>query len=123
VERTWKPVVAGVLSLVAGAFFLLGGIAVITTLGTPTAMAVTRYYLYSVGSSAAITPSDITTVIGVAAAVLIVPGVVSALGGVYSLKRSLWGLALAGAIFALFYLPPLGIPAIIFTALARKEFA
>ena len=122
-ERTLKPVVAGVLNIVAGAFFLLGGIAVVTTLGTPTAMAITRYYMYSVGSSATITPSDITTVISVTAAVLIVPGIVSVLGGIYSLKRSLWGLALAGGVFALFYLSPLGIPAIIFTALARKEFA
>jgi len=122
-ERTWMPKAAGVLNLVAGAFFLLGGIIVVTTLGTPMAMAVTRYYMYSIGSSATITPSDITTVISILAAVLIIPGIVSVSGGIYALKRSLWGLALAGGIFALFYLPPLGIPAIIWTVLSRKEFA
>jgi len=50
-------------------------------------------------------------------------GIISLLGGIYALKRNLWGLALAGSIFAFFYLPPLGMPAIVLTALSKKEFA
>lgn len=122
-ERTWKPTTAGIINIISGAFVLVGGIATAAALGTPVAEAVAGYVMYSVGSSATLTPSVVTMVIGILAAVLIVIGIVSLLGGLYALRRSVWGLALAGAIFTLFYLPPLGIPAIIFTALSKKEFA
>ena len=121
-ERTWMPIAAGILNIIAGAFFLLGGIAVATTLGTPMAEAVAGYVTYSLGSGVTLTLSVVTIVISILATVLIIPGIVSLLGGIYALKRSLWGLALAGAIFTSFYLPPSGIPAIIFIALSKKEF-
>ena len=120
-ERTWRPTTAGILNIISGAFFLIGGIAVATS-GTMIATGVARYYLYSIGSSAAVTPSVVTGVIAVMATVLIVLGIVSLLGGVCALRRSVWGLALAGAIFTFFSLPPLAIPAITFLALSEKEF-
>ncbi|MFC2018980.1 hypothetical protein ACFLU4_03380 [Chloroflexota bacterium] len=48
-------------------------------------------------------------------------GVVAIIGGVYAIKRRLWGFALAGAICSLvaFFL---GIPAIILIALSKAEF-
>ena len=116
------PKTAGVLNIISGTFFLIGGIAVATALGTPMAEAVADYVMYSLGSASTLTPSVITIVLGILAAVLIIPGTVSLSGGIYALKRSLWGLAIAGAIFAFFYLPPLGIPAIIFIALSKGEF-
>ena len=122
-ERTWKPTTAGILNIISGAFFLIAGISVISLLGTPMAEAVAGYSLYSIGSDAVVTSSIVISVISITATLLIVPGIVSVLGGIYALKRSLWGLPLAGAILTLFYLPPLGIPAIIFTALSKKEFA
>ena len=54
---------------------------------------------------------------------LIVIGVVAIVGGVYALRRRIWGLALAGSICAL--MGPwaiLGILAIIFVALGKSEF-
>ena len=123
-ERTWKPVVAGVLNLVAGAFVLIGGITVLGLLGQPTmAIPWANYAMYSLGLEGTPSTSFVTKFIVALGVALVVPGVVSILGGIYSLRRNLWGLALAGAIFSLFYLPPLGIPAIIFTALSREEFA
>ena len=119
-ERTWMPKAAGVLNLVAGVFFLIGGIALAGLPGTPMAEAVAGYVEYSLGSG--VTPSLVTMVISILSAWLIILGIISALGGVYALKRSLWGLALAGSIATLIYFTPLGIPAIIFTALAKKEF-
>jgi len=121
-ERTWMPRTAGILNIVSGAFVLIGGITTATILGTPMAISVSRYYMYSVGSSDGITPSVITMVISILAAVLIIAGIVSLLGGIYALKRRIWGLALAGSIFTFFPLPPLGIPAIIFTALSKNKF-
>jgi len=78
--------------------------------------------MYSMGLSGTPSASFVTTFIITLATVLIVPGIVSLLGGIYALKRSLWGLSLAGPVLAFFYLPPLGIPAIVFTALSKKEF-
>jgi len=120
-KRTWMPKAAGILNIISGTFFLIGGI-VIATLSEPVAIAVTRYYLYSIGSSITPTPSVVTAFITIVAAVLVISGITSLLGGIYALKRSIWGLPLAGAIFTLFYLPPLGIPAIIFITLSKNEF-
>lgn len=120
--RTWKPVATAILSIISGSFLLIGGIATAASPGTPIATAVTEYYMYSIGSGAPVTQSAIATVISIIAVSLIVHGIVCLLGGICALRRSVWGLALAGAIFAFFYLLPLGMPAIIFTALAKKEF-
>jgi len=122
-ERTWKPTTAGILNIISGTSFLIGGIATATTPGTTMAIAVTRYYMYSVGSSATITPSVVIMVIVILTTVLIVAGILSTLGGIYALKRHVWGLALAGAISTFLCLIPLGIPVIIFTVLSKKEFA
>jgi hypothetical protein len=103
-EQTWKPTTAGILSIIAGALQVIigmglaiaGGIAGIFT-GIPW--------------------------FGVAGIPLTVIGVVAIVGGAYALKRRVWGLALAGAICALF--GPwgiLGILAIIFVALGKAEF-
>jgi len=75
------------------------------------------------GLSGTPSASFVTTFIVTLAAVLIVPGIVSLLGGIYALKRSVWGLALAGSISTFLSSTPLGIPAIVFTALSKKEFA
>jgi len=122
-ERTWKPTTAGILNIISGAFFLIGGITILSLLGQPTmATPWASYAMYSMELSGTPSASFVTTFIVMLAAVLVIPGVVSLLGGVYALKRSLWGLALAFTIFTLFYLPPLGIPAIVFTAISKKEF-
>ena len=55
---------------------------------------------------------------------LLVLGIVAIIGGIFSIRRNVWGLALAGAICVLF--PPhvavMGILAIIFVALSKGEF-
>jgi len=122
-EGTWKPAAAGILNIISGAFFLIAGITIIGLLDTPMATAVARYYMYSVDSSGAVTSSVVIPIISVTAALLIVPSIVSLLGGICAIRKRVWGLALAGAIFTVFYLPPLGIPGIIFTVLSKKEFA
>ena len=105
-ERTWKPTTAGILSIVAGAIGLIVGIVVA-----------------SVGEMV----GALTGFLGLGAvgAPLIVFGIVAIVGGIFALRRRIWGLALAGAICAL--VPPpiavLGILAIIFIALSKREFA
>ena len=50
-------------------------------------------------------------------------GIIALIGGIVTLRRKAWGLALAGAICALFPVVPLGIFAIIFVSMGRKKFA
>jgi hypothetical protein len=50
-------------------------------------------------------------------------GVLGIVGGIYSLKRRLWGLALAGAIASTVVFLPFGVVAVVFTSLGRKDFS
>jgi hypothetical protein len=106
-EKTWKPTTAGILSIIAGVLNLIVGIA----------LAATDVMLLG--------PIIGLPVLGPLAAVLIVLGIVSLVGGIFAIQRRIWGVALAGAICALF--PPpviiLGILAIVFVALGKREFS
>jgi hypothetical protein len=103
-EKTWKPTVAGILTIIAGAFQIIPGI-VIAAIGGFTGIFVGIPWLSAIG-----TP-------------LIVFGIIAIIGGIFALRREVWGLALAGAIFAL--IAPwfiLGLLAIIFVSLGKGEF-
>ena len=50
-------------------------------------------------------------------------GIVALIGGVFALRRRVWGFALAGAILSCFCFLPLGILATIFVSMRRREFA
>jgi hypothetical protein len=106
-KKTWKPTTAGILSIIAGAFEVLGGIGVGSLSGL-------------LGSLAGI--PGLGALLGFP---MIILGVVAIVGGVFALRRRVWGLALAGAICALFMptIALLGILAIIFVAMGKKEFA
>ena len=97
--KTWKPVGAGILSIISGAFIV--------------------WYrsgeLISVGSSP----------------VGIIFGLIAIAGGIFAIRRKVWGLALAGAICAivpphpwgyLIWTPVLGILAVVLVALSKSEF-
>jgi len=104
-EKTWKPVTAGILSILSGVVASLVGIGAIVK------GELARRMIFHIGGEA----------IGV---LLLVIGIVAIIGGIFAIRRHVWGLALAGAICALF--PPhvavLGILAIIFVALSKGEF-
>ncbi|HEX76694.1 MAG TPA: hypothetical protein G4O12_08990 [Dehalococcoidia bacterium] len=121
-KRTWKPTTAGVLNIISGIFLFIGGISVLGLLGQPMAASWANYVMYSVELSGAPSMSFVTTIIVILATALIVPGVLSILGGICSVKRSVWGMALAGSISTLLSVTFLGIPAIILTVVSRREF-
>lgn len=54
--------------------------------------------------------------------ILVFIGIIAIIGGVYTLQRRIWMLALAGAISSCIVFPVFGLPSIIITALAREEF-
>jgi len=120
-EKTWMPPVAGTLNIIAGSIQLLGGMifAIIGLLASSVIVQmITGYMVYS-----GIAPSLVTTVLILIAIALIVPGILAIIGGVFAIKRTAWGMAMTGSIFAfLFTQSILAIPAIIFLALSREEF-
>jgi hypothetical protein len=103
-EKTWKPTVAGILAIIAGALEVIIGLLFSTGVGILGG-------IFGMGW------------LSVIFAPLIVIGIIAIVGGIYALLRKIWGLALAGSICALigpWFL--LGILAIIFVSLGKREF-
>ena len=96
VQRTWRSTTAGILSILAG----VTGIVIVPSL------------LSEFGSM----------VVGIAFWVQMALGIPAIIGGICSLRRRGWKVAEAGSICAFLCLWPLGIPAIIFTHIGKKEF-
>ncbi|MFO7996857.1 MAG: hypothetical protein R6U93_06965 [Dehalococcoidia bacterium] len=109
-ERTWKPTVAGILTILAGVFQVIVGIAIV---------------LMGLIGSAFIEIEAIEAIewLGLIGLPLAILGIVSIVGGVFALKRRMWGLALTGAICAMMAGNPInGTLAIIFVSLGKGEF-
>jgi hypothetical protein len=121
VHRTWKPMVAGILSIIVGSLDLLGVFGVIIA---AIAINTTSYWRGLIESE--VYPLTIGFVVGalIATAVyLLIIGLLSLLGGISAIQRKRWGLALAGSIAAIFSSSILGILSLIFTAMSKDEFA
>jgi len=115
-EKTWKPTAAGILTIIAGFLGLLIAIALAVGLGIAGTL---------VGMIPGFPGAWLLAAVAVPGIIL---SIVAIVGGIYALKRNVWGLALAGAICALlFTLPFLGwilaILAIIFVSLGKREFS
>jgi hypothetical protein len=114
-KKTWMPTTAGILDIVAGGLGLIAGL-VLLIFG-------------AVGSSfmpyfaPQLPPTAAVAIFSAMAVPFILIAILAIVGGIYALKRKIWGLALAGSIAA-FFSPCwyLGIAAIVFTALSKNEF-
>lgn len=114
-EKTWQSTTAGILTIIAGALGLLMAIGLAVGLSIAT------------GLLSMIPGFHGGALLVLVAVPRVILSIVAIAGGVYALKKRLWGLALAGAICALlFTLPFLGwvlaILAIIFVSLGKGEF-
>jgi hypothetical protein len=115
--KTWKPTVAGILAIVAGA----GGVIVWTLI-------ILGVFIFLIASSSGGVNLPIlhSKLIPVWVSILAIPfmalSILAIVGGVFALSRRIWGLALAGSIGALFCSTVLGVVAIIFIALSKDEF-
>ena len=114
-EKTWKPTAAGILTIITGFLGLLIWVAMAVGLGIAGTLA---------GIIPGIPGAEFLALIPVPGIIL---GIVAIVGGIYALRRNVWGLALAGAICAFLVLPLLGwilaLLAIIFVSLGRREFS
>ncbi len=104
-ERTWKGTTAGILTIIGGVCGIAIGAIVVT-----------------VGSAFMLGIPGLEMIAGIGGG-MIATGVIALIGGIFTLRRKSWGFALAGAILALFPIIPLGVLAIIFVSMAKKEFA
>jgi len=106
--KTWKPTVAGVLTIITGTF-------------------ICQFQLGKV-----IRAHSLTWPLAIGTAITVALGLTAVLGGVSAVRRKAWRLALAGAVCALF--PPhaygrliwtsvLGILSILLVATSRNEFS
>jgi hypothetical protein len=104
-ERTWKGTTAGILTIIGGVVGIAAG-AIIATVGAAFLLGI----------------PGLEMIAGIGGG-MIATGVIALIGGIFALRRKSWGFALAGAILALFPIVPLGVLAIIFVSMAKKEFA
>jgi len=112
-EKTWMPLVAGILDIICGA------VAAIIALCFLIAGSVTGVVASIAPDLPAFVPPMLLGFALPAAAM----AVVAILGGIRAIQRKNWGLALAGSIVA-FFNPwwVLGLAAIVLTALSKKQF-
>lgn len=114
-NRTWMPMTAGILSIVAGALSLLGGFFTVLFFS---------YFISTSYWNGSITPNLAGVVVWLAFLPYLIICAVAIAGGVYAIRRQLWGLALAGSICALLtgWAWPIGVAAIVFVVLSKGEF-
>jgi hypothetical protein len=117
-----KSQLAGIFSIVSGAIGVITSLGLFLFAAFMVLMFSNPYYF-----ERDVPPESFSLIM---ATVYILSGIVSLLisvlaivGGAYSLKKKYWGLALAGAIGATLAFWPLGIAAIVFTALGKEESA
>ena len=120
VKHTWMPTTAGILSIIGGAIGIIGGLFSVLGAGMMGGMMGPWGGYGGFGGFGGMM-SGIFTGMGIFGIVL---GVVAVIGGIYAVQRRVWGMALAGAICAVFsWFGILGILAIIFVSIGKKEFA
>jgi hypothetical protein len=109
--------IGGILSIVSGAFGFLGAASCLLGILMFTSMPI------DYGDTM---PFDMFTIMtifyGVIGGIFILIGIFAIVGGAFSIKKRIWPLALAGSIAGTITFFPCGIPAIIFTTMAKPEF-
>jgi len=118
-----KSTVGGILSIVAGALGVAGGmVLLLVTLFTSTIFNDETFF------SGTTTADEqfltlITVIYGVMAVKCLLIGALGVVGGIFAIQRKRWGWALAGAIAGSISFYPLGIGAVVLVAMGRSEFA
>jgi hypothetical protein len=109
-----------IMSIIAGVFGVLGGI------GSIGVIFFMRFMLTSPEFGSPADSDEILNIMaivyGIMGAVLLLLGIIGITGGIFALKKRMWGMALAGAICGIITFLPLGIVSTVFISQAHKEF-
>jgi hypothetical protein len=116
--QSWMPVVSGTFCIISGTLGFVA-LAFLITFGAIYGAAIGREVLRSLGFWQAGLP---LTFIGLISIPLVIVNVIAIIGGAMALQRKHWGLAVAGAACAVIPNQVMGILAIVFIVLSRKEF-
>ncbi|MFC1910064.1 hypothetical protein ACFLXC_02075 [Chloroflexota bacterium] len=119
-NKTWRPATAGILDIIGGALNLLGFIAIL----------VVMFFVPVATSTMEIDPmirsfipyGMLQIILWTVAIATLIFAIVPIIGGIYAIKRTKWGMALAGSIVLFFGSTLLGIASIVLTALSHEEF-
>ncbi len=114
--------IGGILSIVAGSLGAVGALIGILVSALIVVFRGNGYYDYYNYGMQGNWPMFIASFIGVWAFIQLIISILAIIGGVYAIRRKVWGLALAGSIAAILAFFLCGIPAVIFTALGKHEF-
>jgi hypothetical protein len=114
-KNHWMPVVAGILTLIAGVTKLLAFLGVLIAVIFMPASA------YSSLDNAPHMMWSANWMIAIMVPLLVL-GVLAVIGGVYMLQRRMWGMALVGGIAALIPNSLLGIAAVVLIAISKDQF-
>lgn len=115
-----KAQVGGVLTVISGAFGIIEALIMIAMVLFMNSFASSPEF--GVGADESDPFGIFMLVYGIIGFVLLLVGTTSLVGGIYALKKRLWGLTLAGAICGIISFLPLGIIATIFIAQSQNEF-
>jgi len=114
-KTTWKPQVAGILSILGGVVGLMGSFGILIAI---TAISAGRHWAgnwdWEVG--------DVIPILWAIGIPMFLCAVTSIVGGIFAVQRKYWGLALAGSITAFCPIWIFGLMATIFTAISKDEF-
>jgi hypothetical protein len=116
-ENTWMPKVAGILDIVAGAFGIILSCMMVLWLAA-------FYFITSIDTTEFHDfPLAFMAIFFIPWAIFVLAaGILAIVGGIFALRKRKWSLALAGSIGAFFGSSPLGVAAIIFTAMSKSQF-
>jgi hypothetical protein len=100
VQKTWKPIVGGILNIVSGVVFIVAGILILTAEWEEAPL----------------------IALALGSATLFAGSIMPIVGGIFALKRKLWILALVGSICTLVGFIFTGIPALVLILMSKDEF-
>lgn len=115
-DKQWIPTVAGVLEIVAGVCALVGALVLFFACGVIN-------WVPDIQGDPDVPVEMITALIGTLGGLVFLGGLICFIGGIAGIRRRGWMWAMAGAIAAVFLMPPAGVFALVLVILGEKEFA
>jgi hypothetical protein len=116
-KKTWKPQVAGVLSIVSGVVGLIGCLGILIAIASFGSIEhfTGEWYTYW-------QPINVVSILWTIEIPVLICSTLALIGGIFAVQRKFWGMALAGSIAAFLPLWPVGLASVILTSLSRDEF-